>query len=414
MAQKTKTYKFAQIINAPLPEVYAAFTNAAALCEWLCNVSQADAHERGRLYLWWNNGYYAVGEFITLKLNQKIRFSWHGRGEPGITRVKVTLKPSDKDLTKVKLEHTGFATDKSWRDTARNIKRIWKAGLENLKSVLETGEDLRIIHRPLLGITGYDLTSVDEISSQMKSGIRIRDVVDGMGAHDAGLQKNDIIVKLGSETINEQNAIGNVLAAHRSGEKIKVQYYRDGKRRNTSLVLSQRPIPEIPGNSEELANIAASQYYSLIEELELCMQGITESQANFRISETDWSAREVIAHLIASERETQSWIANLVEGQEADFEHNANAPARIRAMITTFPETTNLLAELKHCMEETTALIAALPAEFIRRKGSFWRVGYAILDIPSHFENHINQIRDIFAVAKKAESEEILGPENQP
>lgn len=413
MTQKTKTYKFTQIISAPPPEVYAAFTNAAALCEWLCNVSQADAHERGRLYLWWNNGYYAVGEFITLKLNQKICFSWHGRGEPGITHVKVALKPTGNGLTKVKLEHIGFGKEKSWRETTKNIKRVWRDGLENLKSVLESGEDLRIIHRPLLGITGYDLISVDEISGQMKSGIRIHGIVDGMGAHHAGLQKNDIIVKLGSQPIDGQNAIENVLAAHRSGEKIKVQYYRDGKRRNTSLILSQRPIPEIPRNLEELENIASSQYHRLIDELELCMQGITESQANFRISETDWSPQEVLAHLIAFERETQSWIANLIEGQEADLEHKANTSDRIRATITTFPETSILLAELKDCMEDTTGLLAALPAEFVRRRGSFWRVGYAILDIPSHFENHINQIRDIVAAAQTAETEEILGPEHQ-
>jgi hypothetical protein len=121
----------------------------------------------------------------------------------------------------------------------------------------------------------------------------------------------------------------------------------------------------------------------------------------------------MIAHLIASERETQSWIASLIEGQEADFEHTANTSDRIRATIMTFPETSGLLSELKHCMEETTAVIAALPAEFVRRKGSFWRVGYAILEIPSHFENHTNQIRDIFAAAQTAEPEEILGPENQ-
>ena len=84
----------------------------------------------------------------------------------------------------------------------------------------------------------------------------------------------------------------------------------------------------------------------------------------------------MLAHLIATEREIHAWIARRVEGQEADFGLRANQPVRIRAIISTFPLLASLAAELKRNQAETVAMAYDLPEEFVRRRRSYWRVGY--------------------------------------
>jgi len=111
MADKSEKVKLEQAIQAPLQEVYSAFTNATALCEWLCTSAQADSVPGGRLYLYWDGGYYASGEYISLTPDEKVSFSWRGRDEPGSTRVRINLKPAE-DGTLLSLVHDGFGSGK--------------------------------------------------------------------------------------------------------------------------------------------------------------------------------------------------------------------------------------------------------------------------------------------------------------
>lgn len=147
----TRTLKFKQHVHAPASEVYRAFTNSTALREWFCNAAQADPRKAGRLYVWWNNGYHASGEFTTLAPNEKVVFNWHGRSEPGTTRVQVIIAQKDNGAI-VTISHAGIGSGKPWAKAIKEFERGWRGSLENLKSVLETGQDLRFIRRPLLGI----------------------------------------------------------------------------------------------------------------------------------------------------------------------------------------------------------------------------------------------------------------------
>ncbi len=49
------------------------------------------------------------------------------------------------------------------------------------------------------------------------------------------------------------------------------------------------------------------------------LKGVSEEQAEYRSDPAEWSIKDVLAHLIATEREIHAWIARRVEGQEADF-----------------------------------------------------------------------------------------------
>ena len=399
MPGKGHTLKFVQAIDVPEAEVYTAFTNATALCEWLCNIAQADAHEGGRLYLWWNSGYYVSGEFVRLKPGEKIVFSWHGRNEPGSSLVQVTLKPK-KQLTEVHLDHTLPDRGEEWVQVAKEFKRSWNASLENLKAVLETGQDLRFMRRPMIGVSGVEELSEDvaaRLNLDFTDGVRLDGVVDGMGAQAAGLQTDDVIVKIAGEKVTGINSLPRVLKDRYAGEKVKVIYYRDGKKFSTKLELSRRPIPDIPATADALLGEMEGIYAKIDTDLEKLFTDVTEEDASYKPAPDEWSAKEVLGHLIASERETHSWIASLIEGQEADFTFHSNLSTRVMAIVTAFPSLLEILGELRRNKAETMAMIAALPPDFVARKRSYWRLAYTLLESPLHYQAHFDQIQAVIA-----------------
>ena len=71
-----------QEVDAPAKAIYFAFTNQAAVRGWLCDNVQVAARENGRLYLHWNRGYYACGEFTALEPDTSLAFTWPNTPTP--------------------------------------------------------------------------------------------------------------------------------------------------------------------------------------------------------------------------------------------------------------------------------------------------------------------------------------------
>lgn len=405
MPEKKAKLKLKQFVQAPPDEVFIAFTNATALCEWFCNVAQADAHEGGRLYVWWNSGYFASGEFTRLKPFKKIAFTWHGRGEPAATRVKVTLS-AEKGGTNVVLEQSGMGDEKIWKPVLLASRRGWQVGVENLKSVLETGLDLRFVRLPLLGLAGVEPVAPEQATEwgmpEEKSGLRVLNLSPGLGAEAAGLQKNDIITKIAGQRLAGMADLIRVIRSHKAGEKVSIQYYRAGEKQRTKMILSSRTLPEIPPSAKELADVTRNINSAGLSDLKQRLQSVSQQVAAYKPSPDDWSACEVLAHLIATERDTHAWIAGLIDGQEADFIYHIHQPARVQATLAAIPDINGLLQELECLQAETEAMVASLPLEFVQRKRSYWRLGYNLLQTPAHFQEHGEQISASVAVAQAA------------
>lgn len=405
MAGKPNQLKFKQIIQAPLNEIYSAFSHAAGFSEWLCRVAQADVHKGGRYYLWWENGYYASGEFIDLIPGDRIIFSWHGRGEPGETKVKVAFK-SLGEQTSVNLTHYDIGSGGNWKQARRAIKRGWVFGMENLKSVLETGEDLRFFHRPMLGFTSLQALNEDETFARglpPKAGLLILGTMDGMCADKAGLQAGDYIVKLSGQKVATVHELNLILNQYRAGNKVKITYYRNGEKLQSSCELSPRPMPKIPDNSEELSDALQELYDELDAQLDEILHDVRFDQLDARSSPANWSVRETLGHLIATEREIQSWVARLFEDQEADYTLRSNQLTRIRAAIAAFPDLPSLRAELKRSQAETVAIVAELPLGLLKRRRSYWRLALELLQNPPlHYQEHLNLMKVALEMGESA------------
>jgi len=397
------TLKFRRMVNAPPGEVYRAFTNATALREWLCDAAQADPRKGGRLYLWWNSGYYTSGEYIAALPGKKISFTWRGRGEPDATRVQVSLAEKNGG-TAVTLAHGGIGSGKKWAGVAREFQRDWESKLENLQSVLETGQDLRIVRRPLLGVSlgEFNAEMAAKLGVPVTEGARLDDVLEGRGAHAAGLRKDDVIVRLGGKKVINWATFTSVVQPHHAGDRVAVVFYRGAEKKTVTLELSRRPLPDTPPTAQAFAEAARKMYAGFDAELAACLEGVSEVEAVHQPAPGEWSVKETLAHLVLNEREIHAWITDLIVGDERWSDANpTNVPARLGAATAVFSTLPALVEELECHEAETVAMLAALPSEFMAHRGSYWRLAHIILQSPDHFQSHIGQIRAAIAAARK-------------
>jgi uncharacterized protein YndB with AHSA1/START domain len=399
---KTQTAKFKQTVNAPAAQVYRAFTNSTAIREWMCDGATADVRKGGRLYVWWNDGYTASGEFTALTPGKKVAFTWRGRGEPDATKVQVSLAEKNGS-TVVTVTHSGFGSGKAWAKAVKELTSGWEYAMENLASVLGSGPDLRIATRPMLGITvdAFDAEIAKKLGVPVADGVRLSGALEGMGAKAAGLQKDDVIVSLGGKKVTG-NTLAVALQGRRGGDTVPVVFYRGQEKHKVMMQLSRRPLPEIPATAGELAEALRKIYAELDVELARCFEGVTEEEASFKPTPNEWSAKDVVAHLLAGERDGHSFITESIDGIARWYDgFGSNVEARHTAIMTAYPTVQAMLEEYRRNQAETVALLAALPPEFVARKGSYWSLAFGLLQPPFHNHDHFAQIRAAIEAARK-------------
>jgi uncharacterized protein YndB with AHSA1/START domain len=398
-----KNLTFETYIPASPAQVYHAFTNASALREWLCDLATVDPKPGGRLYLYWNSGYYSSGEYTAVEAGKSAAFIWCGRGDPGRSQVSVAVEPQESG-TRLTLEHSLPDDDGKWGQVIAQVDKGWRDSLENLASVLETGKDLRYINRPMLGImlSDFNAEQAQKLGVPVTQGIRIDAVVEGMGAQAAGLQANDVIVRVGGQETTNFFAIPNVMAGKRAGERIQVEFYRGPEFKTVQMELSRRPLPDIPPTPEALAGVVEKLYTRCITLLEETFAGVSEAEADFHPAGGEWSAKEILAHLIHGERYTQFDVADRVAGFErwAD-DWGGNLDIQVQATVLAYPTVAELLDELRRSYKETVALFAHLPQSFVERRGSYWQAAHNNIQDNTHLDGHIEQIKAAIQAARR-------------
>lgn len=115
-------------------------SDSAKLGRWFPDQAIFEPQIGGRYHFRWKNteGVWSgvVTEFIR---GNTLAFTWQPPDEPYETNVHVKFLPQDTG-TLVELTHSGFTSV----DSLDKAIEAWRFYLENLKSVMETGTDLRL------------------------------------------------------------------------------------------------------------------------------------------------------------------------------------------------------------------------------------------------------------------------------
>jgi hypothetical protein len=352
--------------------------------------------------MWWNSGYYTSGEFKIAESGEKAAFSWFGRGDPAASEVQVTFNAQNGG-TLVNVDHSGLGSGEEWSQSISEIKKGWESALENLASVVETGEDIRFVSRPMLGII------LDEFNEQIAKnmglpiteGIRLGGVVEGMGAQSAGLQQNDIIASMEGMPTVDFDTLDKALSAHRAGDTIEVVFYREAEKQSVMMKLSGRPIPEIPPTAQGLADAVTVLYKDIETMLDEFLAGVSEAEASFKPSPSEWSIKGNLAHFIHAERFNLQYFTELVSGyQRFADDYGGNVDVEIEATIASYPTLQDLVQEYKRIMDETLYFLAHLPEEFVAKKGAYWQLAYGLLQDPYHINTHLEQMQAALEAAR--------------
>ncbi len=415
MADKS-SLKFKTQIAAPPAEVYRALTHATTLRDWLADAAQTDPRPDGRLYLYWTSGYSVTGHFHTLTAGEEVSFSWHGQDDPAPSRVQVKLKARDGG-TAVQLTHSRLGGGHKWSQAVARISTIWERGVENLKSVLETSIDQRTARLPRLGIfiDDFNAEAAARLGVPVSEGCLLAGVVEGVGAHAAGLQKGDVIVRMSGKKITRDfGSIRAVLANRQAGDEVPVVFYRGAEKMSVVMTLSARPAPDpLPPTSAALADIARVNYAKFIGDLRQQLAGVSEAQAEHVPAPNEWNLKQLVAHFIACERDLQAWIADMLNDNTVgdSLEFRPNVTVRLTAMVVRFGSLAALLDELQASASETVGLLAALPEAFVARKPMYQRAASWITGVvPGHLaDEHNDQLTATLAAARELPASAEIG-----
>ena len=99
------------------------------------------------------------------------------------------------------------------------------------------------VERPYLGVR-WQLIS-PEIARfnnlPMDWGVYVQNVVAEATADRAGVQRGDIITKIGTEAISDENGFANLLNHHKVGENVAIEVWREGQTLILNAVLQAQP-----------------------------------------------------------------------------------------------------------------------------------------------------------------------------
>ncbi|NJD60178.1 MAG: hypothetical protein C3F13_09710 [Anaerolineales bacterium] len=396
------TVKLEKSIKAPPAEIYHYFTSSTALRDWMCDVATATAQPGGHLYMCWSGEYYTSGEYLELKADKSISFTWFGKGEPHKTRVDVTLK-GVRGGTLVKLAHRGMGKGQKWESITKVYQKEWQSALENLASVTEAGPDLRITRRPMLGIYlgDFDASIAKKLGCPVDFGSRLDGVVEGMGAAKVGLQKDDVIIAVDGHELIAGTTLGTILGTKHAGDVVEVTFYRGADKLTANMTLSGRPIPTIPASYQELSKEVEKQYRQSMVEIETAINGVSEAQCAHQPNPKEWSVNDILAHLIQSEVGWQNRASEIISGTEGAYdEYSGNLQSRIDATLSIYPTKASLITQLKAVQAETVIFLASVPADFLVHKGRFWKLVYEVAQNPYHMQSHLEQIQKALQAVK--------------
>lgn len=392
-----KTLAFTRTFRAPASEVYRAFTVRDGLYYWFCDDANTRPEVGGHALFSWNTGYHAFGVFRELEQDKKIVLSWRGAGETSDSQISITLEEK-YGTTEMTLEISDFSPD-----AEQTIQREWSTRLNVLVGYVEFGEDRRITERIILGIypAVLDDEAVTRFGFPVKEGGLVGGVIDGLGAAKAGLLAHDLIVEVNGKAISDGGSIGAALQGLKPGNEVSVTYYRGADKHTVTMPLSGYPVPPMPESAAALADRIEKEYGALYAEIESILAGHSEEITHKAPAAGEWSACDVIAHLILHERWLQHWTGSLMQGPEVQG-YTSNTPARIAGVVGTNPTTADILAALKRAHAELVTIVRSVPESFNTRKSNLWWLSFEVDGAVLHARGHLDQMRRAIEAAKSA------------
>jgi len=116
-----------------------------------------------------------------------------------------------------------------------------------MRQILDFGE----VRRGLLGVSiqTIDAESAKALGAEVKSGALISAIEPDSAAEQAGLQVDDIIVRVNNDRIDDSRELANAIGLKSSGEEVEIEIVRGGGKRTVTAVLGQQQTTQAAGDN---------------------------------------------------------------------------------------------------------------------------------------------------------------------
>jgi len=107
-----------------------------------------------------------------------------------------------------------------------------------MQQILDFGE----VRRGLLGVSidTVDAESAKALGAEVESGALVTSIEPKSAAEQAGLQVDDIIIKINDSKIDSSRELANAIGLKASGEQVDIEFVRDGTPRSVTATLGRQ------------------------------------------------------------------------------------------------------------------------------------------------------------------------------
>lgn len=130
-----------------------------------------------------------------------------------------------------------------------NSAKISETGVEGLGFAIPIDDAKPIIKelmlygyvkgRPVIGISGQEISNVMSQYYNLPVGIYVREVTSGSGADKAGIQRGDVIVSLAGKSVSTLSELTTVMKSYKAGDTVGVVVSRNGSKLNLKLTFGE-------------------------------------------------------------------------------------------------------------------------------------------------------------------------------
>jgi uncharacterized protein YndB with AHSA1/START domain len=210
------------VVAVPVERAWRAFTESHERSQWEAPDYEIDAQPGGKLR-WRIPPWPTVeGEVLEVDPNRQLTMS-EGEGVlDGATRITVTFESVD-DGTRITVVQAGFGDGARWQDELEGHHHGWERAIRDLVLYLETGLSSRRFFTTWQSDLGMYTT-------ERFTGLEVTEVVPEGFASETGVAVGDLLLYLDGLPIYERTDLWPFQVARRPGERIELEFARDGER----------------------------------------------------------------------------------------------------------------------------------------------------------------------------------------
>ncbi len=144
-------------------------------------------------------------------------------GPHASSEVTVTFEEIDEG-TRITITHAGFGEGEEWQGQLEATTFGWGQAIADLQAYLETGVRPERFNTHVISNPGM-------VVADTPAGLRVKRILPDSFAEQAGLQAGDLLLTLAGVPVFTTPELWVLLRAHKAGEKVDVDFVRDGARR---------------------------------------------------------------------------------------------------------------------------------------------------------------------------------------